>query len=203
VGHREVDEGQPEHREQHEGREAHPLREGADDEGRRDHREGHLEADVDVFRDHDAVREGGRDRGRVDAAQEGLREAAHEVVEAAAVGEGEAVAVEHPDEGRDARDGEDLREQGEHVLGAHEAAVEQGEARHDHEKNEDGGEHHPGGVALIEGGGRSGLRERWVARQDRKPESSKDWGESGTRNHREAPEKDWGRARRARWGWAP
>ena len=76
--------------EQHQRRELHPLGEGADDQRRRDHREGHLEADVDVFGNDDAVREGRRDRRRVDAAQEGLREAADEVVEAAAVGEGQA-----------------------------------------------------------------------------------------------------------------
>src|SRR5215218_4543647 len=41
----------------------------ADDQGRRDHREGHLERHVDVFGNHDAVREGRGRRLRRDAAQ--------------------------------------------------------------------------------------------------------------------------------------
>jgi hypothetical protein len=59
--------------------------------------------------------------------QEHLGEAADERVP---FGEGEAVAVDHPDHRHDADDREHLREHRQHVLGADEAAVEQRQARH-------------------------------------------------------------------------
>ena len=63
VGDREVDEGDPEDGEQDHGRELDAFGEGADDQRRRDGGEGHLEDDEQVFRNDDAVGEGGR-RGR-------------------------------------------------------------------------------------------------------------------------------------------
>ena len=89
-----------------------------------------------------------------DAGQERLREAADEGAEAARSGrEGERVAVDDPQDRHEAEDGEDLRQQRQHVLGAHEAAVEQGEARDRHEDDEDRRDEHPGGVALVDRGG--------------------------------------------------
>ncbi len=73
-----------------------------DDQRRRDGRERHLEADVDVLRDHDAVGECLGVAVGCDAGQEGLREAADEGVERGAFGERHAVAVEHPDDADDA-----------------------------------------------------------------------------------------------------
>jgi hypothetical protein len=76
---REVDQRHPERDEQRDRRELHAFGEGADDEGRRDRREGHLEADVDELRDVGADAEGRRLGVRGHAHQEGLREAADEV----------------------------------------------------------------------------------------------------------------------------
>ena len=45
---------------QHHGGEFDAVGEGADDQGRGDHREGHLEHEVNEFRNHDAVGEGCR-----------------------------------------------------------------------------------------------------------------------------------------------
>ncbi len=58
VGDREIDERHPEQHEKHHGRELDALGEGADDQGRRDAGEGHLEGHVDEFGDDDPVREG-------------------------------------------------------------------------------------------------------------------------------------------------
>ena len=66
-------------------------------------------------------------------------------------GEGQRVAVDHPEDGDHAEAGEDLHQHREHVLGAHEAAVEQREARDGHQDDEDGRDQHPGGVALVDG----------------------------------------------------
>ena len=101
VGHREVDEGDPEDHEEHQRRELHALGEGADDQRRRDasrtssgSRCRRIRGCTTPFEKVATV------VVRVDALQEGLREAADEVVEAAAIGEGEAVAVDHPEQRR-------------------------------------------------------------------------------------------------------
>ena len=72
------------------------------------------------------------------AGEEHLRQAADIAVQRAAVGEGEAVAVDHPDHHHEAGDGEDLHQHREHVLGAHEAAVEQRQAGDGHQQHERG-----------------------------------------------------------------
>ena len=61
-----------------------------------------------------------------------------------AVGEGQRVAVDDPQDGDHAEADEHLHEHREHVLGAHQAAVEEGEARNGHEDDQDGGDEHPG-----------------------------------------------------------
>ena len=74
---------------------------------------------------------------RIDALQEEPRETANERRGgAAAFGEGEAVAVDEPQDADDALDRENLRERRKHVLGANHAAVEQREPRNRHQENE-------------------------------------------------------------------
>jgi hypothetical protein len=96
--------------------------------------EGQLEADVDHLGNVRATLKVAAE-SVVDAGHEGLREAADEL---GAAGEGEAVAVERPDNRDDADGVEDLSQNREHVLGADEAAVEQGEAGDGHQQHENG-----------------------------------------------------------------
>ena len=83
----------------------------------------------------------------VTPARNGLGEAADEAVQRAAGGEGEAVAVEDPDDHHEAGDGEDLHQDREHVLGADEAAVEERQAGDGHQQHECGRDQHPRRVA--------------------------------------------------------
>ncbi|MGY3354411.1 hypothetical protein ACVWZK_001074 [Bradyrhizobium sp. GM0.4] len=76
-----------------------------------------------------------------------LGEAADEVGTA---GEGEAVAVHGPDHGDDADGVEHLHQDGEHVLGTDEAAVEQREAGDRHQQHEHCRCQHPGVVSLVD-----------------------------------------------------
>ncbi|MHC2482419.1 hypothetical protein ACVIKP_004210 [Rhizobium leguminosarum] len=155
VCHREVDEGNPEHDEEHDGRELDAFGECADDQAGRDAGEGHLEHDEGVFRNGDALREGLGERRRVNAGQERLGEAADEAVQRAAVGEGERIAIGHPDQRHDGRDHEDLHQHREHVLGADETAVEKRKAGDGHQKDERRRDEHPGIVTLVHGESRS------------------------------------------------
>ena len=184
VGDREIDYRHPEQNEQHNGRETNALGEGADDQGRGDAGESHLERHIDVFGDDDAVREG-RGRGiHVDALQERLVEPADEGVERAAVGEGERVAVEHPQHRHERHDHEDLSEDRQHVLRADEAAVEQRQPRDGHHQHQGGGDEHPGGVALIgnrRGGGLLGAS---------KPDARDDPGQTETDRLWRGPERE-------------
>ena len=152
---REVDEGYPERDEQRHRGELHALRERADDQRRRDRRERHLEADVDDLGERDADREGGRRRLAGDAFEEQLVEAADD---RRAAGEGEAVAVDHPDQHHDADRVEDMGEHRQRVLRTNKAGIEQREARDRHQQDEDGRRHHPGSVTLVEIGWRRGRR---------------------------------------------
>ncbi len=88
----------------------------------RDASKGHLEGDVDVLGDDDAVREGFDIGIGVDAGQESFREAADEAVECATFGESEAVAVGHPDDADDGNAVENLHQHRQHVLRADETA---------------------------------------------------------------------------------
>ena len=154
VGDRAVDQQQPQRQEQRHGGELHALHQRADDQRGRDRREGHLEADVDQLGNVGADREGRGLRVRRHAGQERLGEAADERRRAAR--EGEAVADDGPQDGHDADRVEHPHQHREHVLGAHQAAVEQREARNGHQQHEHRGRQHPGGVALVDGrlGGR-------------------------------------------------
>ena len=67
----------------------------------------------------------------------------------AAVGERQRVAHGQPQQRDDAGDGEALHEDGEHVLGAHQAGVEQRETGQGHEQHQRRGGDDPGGVAGV------------------------------------------------------
>ncbi len=145
----EIDKGDPQADEQHQGGEFHALRETADDQRRRDAGKGHLEADVNELGDDYAVREG-CDRGLwCHAQEEDLGEAADIVVDGPAACERQAVAVDHPKDRHHAHDGEHLHQHGYDVLGAHEPGVEQGKARDRHQQHKHRRRQHPGGVALV------------------------------------------------------
>ncbi len=132
----------------------------ADHEGGGDGREGRLERDEGELGDHHAGRERRDVAGRGHVLEEQASQAPDEQVPAAAVREGEAVAPEHPGDDADDGDGRDLHHHRQHVLGADQAAVEQGQARQDHQQDQDGRGEHPGVVALVvlvDDGGGGGL----------------------------------------------
>ena len=148
----EVDQRDPERHENQQRREFDALGEGTDDQRRRDAGEGHLEGHVNIFGNDDAIREGGDRRLRRDADEESLGQAAHIIVQASAIRKGERIA-EHDPEDRDKRnDHEDLAQDRQHVLRAHQTAIEQGQARNRHHQDEQGGDNHPGGIALVGNG---------------------------------------------------
>jgi hypothetical protein len=64
----------------------------------------------------------------------------------------DAVAVEHPEHGDQAGNGEALHQHAEHVLGAHHAGVEQRQARNGHQQHQSGRDNHPGGITGVERG---------------------------------------------------
>ena len=140
----------PQHREQQHGRELDALGEGAEDQADGDRREGALEGHVDEPEMTTPFGEGGGDRIRRDALQEQLVEAAEE----GAFGEGDGVAVDDPQHADQREHREHLQEHRQHVLGAHQAAVEQGQAGDGHQNHEGSGNEQPGVVALVRHGSR-------------------------------------------------
>jgi hypothetical protein len=70
--------------------------------------------------------------------------------ERAAGAEAEAIKPDHPQQRDDAGDGKALHQHRQHVLGAHQSAVEQRESRQRHEQHQRGGAEQPGGVAAID-----------------------------------------------------
>ena len=83
--------------------------------------------------------------------REAVEEEAREVADiGVAVGEGDAVAGDHPDHRDQAADGEGLHQGRKDVLLAHHAAIEQREARDGHHQHERGAAQHPGGVAGVD-----------------------------------------------------
>ena len=149
VRERAVNERQPEHHEQHEGAEFHPLRKGTGDERRRDDGKHHLEK-------HEGLRgHGGRVVGvwrSADAFQEKvLGEAADEGIP---IAEGQAVADDKPEHRHERHEEHALHHGREDVLRAHETAVKEREARPGHHQDEGGADEQPGVVAGVDGWGR-------------------------------------------------
>ena len=146
VCHREISEGKPDdHEQQHRG-EADAFSEGTDDQAAGDCCEGTLEDDVGQFGDDDAFAEGGGDAIDGDPFEEEFIECADEGI---AFGKGQRVTKRHPQHADQGEGDEDLNEHREHVLGANESAVEQGQPGNRHQDDEGGTDHHPGVVALV------------------------------------------------------
>ena len=119
----------------------------ADDERRRDDGERHLEGHEDQLRD------GARASVSLPmpAKKHSVETADVGVVEVVGVrSEGQRVGDDHPEHRHQARGDERLHQHREHVLLAHHAAVEEGEARDGHHQHERHGGEHPGGVAGVE-----------------------------------------------------
>ena len=140
-----VDHGQPDAHENQHGGELHALGEGADDERRGDHGEGHLKCYE--YR----LRYGAAEGIHRDAGKEHLVETTDESIGGAAVFEGQAVTPECPQDAHQGGDGEALHEHREHVLTAHHAGVKKRETRDGHEQHQGRGDEHPRGVAAVEG----------------------------------------------------
>ncbi len=152
-GDREVDDRDPDAGEDHPRAELRTVGDRAGDERDRDDREGRLEADeghrrvgrVDLRRDRLLERLAEADLVPVDAEE---ADDARDVRAGAVVGEGDRVAVEHP---QDADEGD--RPEGHHHhaddgLGLHQTAVEEGQAGC-HEQHQRRHDQHECRVALI------------------------------------------------------
>ncbi len=146
MGHGRIDQQQPKAAEQQHRREADPLDIGPDDQGGGDHREGGLEHEEGLFGD------GPVQAGAGHAGQEALGQVADPQARAA---EGQAVAHGQPQDRAEAGDGHAMGHDRQHVLGPHQPAIEQGQARQGHEQDQGRGAQNPGSVAVIGGGGRA------------------------------------------------
>ncbi len=136
-----IDEERPEGDEEEIGGKAHPLHDGARDQGGRDDGERRLER-----HEEEMGNRGGVGRGRqVDAAQQRVGQPAGE---GSSRGKREGVAQGRPREADEAErhDAHHHRVQG--VLRADESSVEEGEGG-GHEKNEGGRDEHPGNVGSV------------------------------------------------------
>src|SRR5690606_39176531 len=69
--------------------------------------------------------------------------------ECVALGKVQRVAVKKPDDQRDAKNTQHLSQHGKYILGADKPAVEQGEARNDHQKNKCGRNAYPDEICFI------------------------------------------------------
>jgi len=158
LGDRQVGESEPQRREQQHGSELHALGESADDQRHGDGGESSLKCDEDELGDNHAFAEGRRightARGRIeDAFQEQPVKAADERI---ALGERQRIAVDRPKHGNQRENAEHLHQDGQHVLAAHQAAVEQRQARDGHHDDQQRRHQHPGGIALVRHGCRDG-----------------------------------------------
>ena len=154
VGDRHVHEQAPGGEEDEVAAEGHAVGERAGDQGRRQRRDRELEHEEGEKRD------GGRVVGvgqLADAVQEEVVEPADDPVHAGTERQREAHG--HPDERHDAQRGEALHHDRDHVLVAHEAAVEEGQAwRHD--RDQCGAEQDERGVAGVDVA-HAGFPPRW------------------------------------------
>ena len=150
---REVDEGHPQrHKNQHR-REPDAFGKGTDDQSRGDAGKGHLEGDINQLGDHHTIGEGGDNRIRRNALQEQLVETADKIADRIA-GKGQRIPVNHPNQGDQSHNRENLAQNRQHVFGADKTAVKQSKTRNGHQQNQNGRNQHPGRVAFI--GDRSG-----------------------------------------------
>ena len=141
VRERQVDDGRPQRHEEQQRAELHALGERTRNERGRDDGEHQLIDHEGLLRNRRRIR---RVRLRADAVHERIREAADHCV---AVREREAIAVERPDDGHDRHHREALHQGRQHVLFAHQSAVEQGETRPRHHEHQRRADQHPCVVA--------------------------------------------------------
>ena len=148
---RGVAESEPQHAEHQHRRELDALCKRAHDQRAGNRRKAGLEGCKHDLRDVHAFAEGGRG---CEGARRVVPNAFHQhpvkaAKEGPALGKGNAVAVNKPQH-HDQREGHhDLHQHREHVFAAHQAAIEQGQARHGHHDHQQGGGHHPGGIAFV------------------------------------------------------
>ncbi len=142
-----VHDGAPEHQEEHERLELHPLREGARDERRGDRGEHALVNHVGLMRHGRGIVRIGL---QADAAQTDPVEPADEP---ATVGpEAERIAPENPGDADKGDRDDALQHRAEHVLAAHHAAVEKRQRRR-HQHDERGRQQQKRGVSCVDGAG--------------------------------------------------
>ena len=155
MGDGRVVEDQPETAEGHDGGELDPIHHRSGHQRRGDDGEGHLEAHIDALGNRRRQRVGPADGHAVE------EEAVQAADEAAAAGEGQAVADDHPEHRHQAGDAEALRHGVEQVHLAHHAGVEQRQAGNRHHQHQGSAGQHPSGIAGID------LRRRCVGERRR------------------------------------
>ncbi len=142
---RRVDQEGPQEREEDEGLEALPLGERPGDEGRRDDGKHHLEGHVGAGGDCRRV----GDRVLADAVQADEVQPADDAPAVDVRAECEREAEEDPRDAHQGQDEDTVHDRAEHVLAAHQAAVEERETgRHQHDQRRRG--QYPGGVAAVD-----------------------------------------------------
>ena len=142
VRHGAVDDQRPQRKKHGHGAEFHALGECAGDQRRRDDGEHELIDHVGLFRNRGCIIGIG---SKAYAAQEDVFESADKAV---AVGKGQRVSNDCPEDRDQAHHGEALHHGAEDVLAPYEAAVEQREAGAGHQQHKGGGDQHPGVVGI-------------------------------------------------------
>ena len=155
VGHGQVAESEPQGTEQQNGRELHAFSKRANDQGASDGGEGGLEGHESQLRDVNTFAKGGAQGFNRHAFEQEFVKGAEERI---AGGEGDRVAVQHPQHINHRRHHKHLHQHRQHVFRADQAAVEQGQTGDGHEDDQHGGHGHPSGVAFVGHRGRCGLR---------------------------------------------
>ena len=149
---RRIDDEEPKAAEQQHRAEVHALGKGADDQRRGDDREGHLEHEKDGL----GHRRAGADGARPDIGEQCQVQAADPWLRLAAVAEGQAVAEDQPQHRHERSDDHAVAQHRQHVLGAHQTAIEQREAGQRHEQHQGRGGEQPRRVGAV-GAGLRGL----------------------------------------------
>ena len=144
VTHRDIHPQQPEHGKRQHRPEAHALGKSTDDQGWRNDGKGHLEQPVQAFR------QGAFQRLPGNPGKEHMVQATDPGIHAAAIGKRQGITADQPHQRHRAGNGETLHQNGQNVLGAHQAAVEQAQARQRHEQHQRGGGENPGTVTGIQ-----------------------------------------------------
>ena len=146
-----VAEGEPQRHEEQHSRELDAFCKRANDQAAGDASKRSLECRKHDFRNHNAF---AKRSGIFKRAFHVVPDSTHEqpakpAEERIAFGKRQAVAVDKPQHNNHRESDHDLHQHGQHVLAADQAAVEQCQTGNGHEDHQQGGDHHPGGIALI------------------------------------------------------